>query len=60
MTPTKKHREIASDIVGALADYPNELRDEVASDMIQMLKEAEDLSNADAQVVIELLWDLVF
>jgi 5,10-methenyltetrahydromethanopterin hydrogenase len=56
MTPTKKHRDIVSDIVGALADYPNELRDEVASDMIQMLKDADGLSNLDADVIISMLW----
>jgi hypothetical protein len=52
---TKEHHAIASDIIEALDDYPSDLRDEVISDMIQMLKDAEDLSNADAQVVVELL-----
>lgn len=58
MTATKLHREIASDIISALRDYPQEVASEVASDLIQMYKDADGLSNRDADVVIKLLWEM--
>ena len=56
MTPTKEHKAIVNDIIAFASDFPREIVDEVISDYIQMLKDADGLSNLDVDVIISMLW----
>lgn len=56
MTPTKEHKAIVNDIIAFASDFPQEIVQEVISDYIQSLKDADGLSNLDADVIITMLW----
>jgi hypothetical protein len=55
-TVNKRLKRIADDLLETLADYPNEARDEVISELMEITVREEELTYAERAVIETLIW----